>query len=482
MKKYRLSILVALIISVSFLLPADLLARGGGGFSGGGSRSYSAPSRSHSYSAPSHSAPSHNTYSPPKTNYDSGAANALHSEQSQRNYLRANPKALDSGVRDPGYIAKERARSLSPNLSEERMGSRQARERVIYSDYSSRPIPQSYRSYNDGINIWFWMWLMDRPQYRDQYIYHHQQDMDPSRLSDLRAKDADLDSRLKSLETQGVKRDSSYVPPGVDADLTYSDDEVSRVYKAKTSSRFGYYLFGFIVLLLLSGFAIGYIRHGGKSEEKNSDDDFGAKSKPARKDARAMMPTVHESFYNPLNAEIGGFVSIPLQDLSGRQFSLVEIDDYARHIANKKFQFADYICQDGDTWITLRANPITGGDPYSTKKLNILGLYPHREFDYDEEFHKEILPTGTIEVKDDDGKVIATYMRLNNLKDPYTAEVYAFKDKSEPYEVGECDYWDFAREVDGKTEFYFVEMDKENGTFTTYRGVEVESVDILPAA
>ena len=77
---------------------------------------------------------------------------------------------------------------------------------------------------------------MDRGQRdRDLWVYNHRDEMDQDRYHDLVQKDADLERRLHELEQQGVARDPSYTPVGIDQDLMYNDHEVQQAY-AKNQS------------------------------------------------------------------------------------------------------------------------------------------------------------------------------------------------------------------------------------------------------
>jgi hypothetical protein len=54
--------------------------------------------------------------------------------------------------------------------------------------------------------------------------------MDAARYQALLASDQQLEARVGQLETQQAARDPSYVPPGLDRDLMYSDRYVAHSY------------------------------------------------------------------------------------------------------------------------------------------------------------------------------------------------------------------------------------------------------------
>ncbi len=184
--------------------------------------------------------------------------------------------------------------------------------------------------------------------------------------------------------------------------------------------------------------------------------------------------------FNPLKAKIGDFVSIDFADLGGKNFTVVEIDVYKREIGGEIFEFADYILREGDIWVHLRVYPISNADPYSHKHCDSLILFPDFEMAYDKNFHEVILPSGILEVKNENNNILATYNRRDNLKEPFEAEVKVIEDSAKPPKIENWHFWDFERQTeDKKIEYYFVEMNTENGWFQMYRGFEVSEKDIL---
>lgn len=267
MKKLR-SKSIAILLAFFFIafLPSGLLAKGGGGGGGGGrsfgggSRSYSSPSRSYSapsrsYSSPSspsrsYSSPSTPTPSPstkpdytapstpkPKTDFDSAARQAQQRQESKKSFDTAKAERAPKQVASSGYTAKDqRIRDLRRELNYQKMENRSLRQQQTFGGYYGRST--SYH-YNDGFNIWFWLWLMDRPHHeRDTWVYNHRDQMDPARYEELKRNDKDLENRLKALEEKGVTKDPTYTPSGIDKDLMYSDEKVAEVYKEANTSKF----------------------------------------------------------------------------------------------------------------------------------------------------------------------------------------------------------------------------------------------------
>ena len=105
------------------------------------------------------------------------------------------------------------------------------RERRIYSTYSpyySRPIVV----YNSSpYNSYFWWWmLVRRLEELDMWAYCHRFDMYSARYQALLAHDANLEARIRQLETQKAAVNPSYTPTGIDPDLQYTDNFVDSVY------------------------------------------------------------------------------------------------------------------------------------------------------------------------------------------------------------------------------------------------------------
>lgn len=222
----------------------------GGSSSSGSSRSYSTPS------VPSAPSPSYSygssSSSKPKTNYDSAARQAQQKQESKKSFDAAKAERVpqQTTTSSRGY-QDQRVRDLKRDLSYAKMENRNLRQQQTFGGYYGRATPYHY---NDGFNIWFWLWLMDRPHHeRDTWVYNHRDQMDPARYEELKRNDKDLENRLKALEENGATKDPTYAPSGIDKDLMYSDEKVAEVYKEANTSKFPW---GWLGLGLL---AIGLI-------------------------------------------------------------------------------------------------------------------------------------------------------------------------------------------------------------------------------
>jgi hypothetical protein len=128
---------------------------------------------------------------------------------------------------------------------------RSFRTRTFFAPYAWRPVVV----YRDPYNSFFWWWLLDRSlDDRAYWAYHHRYDMDPARYQALLADNQELRSRVDQLETQQLPRNSTYVPPGLDRDLMYSDQQVAQAYHNRPT-RSG--TAAFWVLAIPTGLAVG---------------------------------------------------------------------------------------------------------------------------------------------------------------------------------------------------------------------------------
>ena len=138
------------------------------------------------------------------------------------------------------------------------LSSRPVRIYNVFNPYYSRPMV----IYRDPYNSLFWWWLLDRSiDDRAGWAYHHRYDMDPARYQALVANDQQLATRVEQLEAQQAPRDPSYVPPGVDRDLMYSDRHVEQLYSNRptASGVFAFWLLAVPTALGVTGFFIWLI-------------------------------------------------------------------------------------------------------------------------------------------------------------------------------------------------------------------------------
>jgi hypothetical protein len=220
-------------------------------YSGGGSNSSSSSSSSHSSSSGSSSSSGHSYSAPSRPaaaarssshdDFDSAAA-----DDARRAASRHANSSSGSSSASPSYSSSNNSSSSSSNSRSYRNDSvsqsirrtyttntyvtRNVRFQTCYgprySYYSSRP--RFY--YHDPINDIFWYWLLDQSiDVQAQWAYNHREQLDDARYQSLLNQNAAISARMLMLQSQGVTRDPSYTPRGMDPDLQYSDDYVKSV-------------------------------------------------------------------------------------------------------------------------------------------------------------------------------------------------------------------------------------------------------------
>jgi hypothetical protein len=128
----------------------------------------------------------------------------------------------------------------------------------VFYPYESHPVV----IYRDSYSSLFWWWLMDRSiEERAQWAYHHRNDMDPERYQALVTQNQELEQRVEQLETNQAPRDPSYVPPGLDRDLMYSERAVEHAYSNRptTGGRIAFGVFAVPALIAFVCFFIWFI-------------------------------------------------------------------------------------------------------------------------------------------------------------------------------------------------------------------------------
>ena len=205
-----------------------------------------------SSAAPAPAAKAKSDLSVPAFSFDSAAAHARKEEASQAKYREFKrpdagtpspvPAVLPTTAHTPAYRVK------TPPLPSSAGGSyrptvyvpepsvlktRPVRVYAILNPYYSRP----WVTYHDPYNSLFWWWLLDRSlDDRAWWAYHHRYDMDPARYQALLSNDQQLGARVEQLEAQQAPRDPNFVPAGLDRDLMYSDQYVTRSYSNRPTT------------------------------------------------------------------------------------------------------------------------------------------------------------------------------------------------------------------------------------------------------
>jgi hypothetical protein len=205
---------------------------------------------------------------------------------------------------------------------------------------------------------------------------------------------------------------------------------------------------------------------------------------------------VEFKYTNPAKAKIGCSFTIDAFGLRGLLFTLKEIVEYNRTVNGKELKFADYVLLarpvDGEeTWVRMRFMPLALKDADASH--TVLVLHKYDEFKFMDELDKAL--------RDDTGELVINggtdaeekYWRVNDIRGSYTADISVISDadgngkvESNEVENRELEYWDFSRITldEAKQEFVqylFVELDKDCGMQTMWRGEEVDphSITVL---
>jgi hypothetical protein len=197
--------------------------------------------------------------------YDEAAARAQAMANSRAAFTQAQqprPAYTDpKGESRPIDAQDKTVQVLREQLDQERWLNRQARTRTFYDRYWAQPTVV----YHDAYNSWFWYWLLDRSlDDRAYWAYNHRADMDQQRYRDLLTRDAQLEGRIRQLEAEARPVDPTYVPPGVDRDLVYTDDYVNAVYNPQPVPRY-YASHGHspavvvLVIVVIVGFGVWFV-------------------------------------------------------------------------------------------------------------------------------------------------------------------------------------------------------------------------------
>ena len=285
---------LAIFIAVFALLmgSADVFA-GKGGYSAGdssysgGSKSYSAdastPKSNYSagastpksnYSAGA-STPKSNYSDTPKTKQPSGGFLGGQSTAQQKQASRDAYKAAQQSTRESYSKAPDSEKAnvvrgspayqqstVRRTITHERYVTYENRCGSFYGGYYNQPISPYYSTFqsNPTINIWFWMWLMEKADQneRSNWVYNHRSQMSDAEYQALCQKDANLEARVKQLEASGTEQNPDYIPTALqdNPDLQYNSHFVKAAADDNTGPSFGTVCLWILGILAVLG-AIG---------------------------------------------------------------------------------------------------------------------------------------------------------------------------------------------------------------------------------
>jgi hypothetical protein len=217
-------------------------------YSSGSGKDYS------SGASPAASGTKRSDSAPNSFSFDTAAARARKEEASKQDFNRykeerqnANTRPVASDNRaytgPPPPIQTTRTVTRTVYVPDSyTIRTRSARWGSVFTPYYYRPIVV----YRDSYSSFFWWWLLDQSlDQRAYWAYHHRWDMDDARYQALLASDARLQTRISELEAQQVAQDPSFTPTGLDRDLMYNDQYVSRAYSNRptTGGKIAFWIF-----------------------------------------------------------------------------------------------------------------------------------------------------------------------------------------------------------------------------------------------
>lgn len=209
--------------------------------------------------------------------------------------------------------------------------------------------------------------------------------------------------------------------------------------------------------------------------------------------AKAKGP-IELQITNPLKLKVGTNVRVDSIDLKDLVFSVKRVLEYKRDIGGQSHFFTDYDLLarpfgSDEVKLRLRLNPMESPDPASGLTHNVVLLRSYEEMAYDKGLHDVLKDTTKLFEVLEDGVCTERYYRINDVQDPYGADVTVLKegdtdlDALEKYSVS---YWDYWRETTDEAgtkfnQFLFVEMDNDSGYFWMWRGEETipENVSVI---
>ncbi len=131
----------------------------------------------------------------------------------------------------------------------------------FYGSYYNRPY-----YYNDYYSPFLMSWMLSdaiSSQQRALWMYHHQNDMDRQRYSEMLARDSRLQAEIDALKAQNIAQNPGYVPPQMqdNPDVMFNKEFVNAsINPVETSSAgFGTFVWYFFLFTVCGAFLVGFV-------------------------------------------------------------------------------------------------------------------------------------------------------------------------------------------------------------------------------
>jgi hypothetical protein len=368
--------------------------------------------------------------------------------------------------------------TLRREVTPEQYANRPERKRQVFGPMQ----PANPPVFRDPFGPFFYLWLLERATADDRarWAYNHRAEMDQARWADMVGRDPQLEARVRQLEAQGRPADPTYVPEPIkhDPDLMYNDGYVAAVWNPQSAPQqrpsgfpWGAVLLcvAFLCVVLLGAICVGLwvVR---KQSAKRPAEGPGTKA-----------GTGPQTIDNPLGIECGSLVTIDELDFRGKNYRVVEIQEYDHDVGGKHFRLVNYVLQFDNEVVRVRA--VRGED-----RLRAMLLTLYDDLAYNEALHNTVRDdTGKFVVDDAEARLHEEYWRVEDVRQSYHANVTKLhresKDSAPQVSHSHLEYWDYWRdtEVDGVkvTQYLYVEMDADTGWFQIWRGMETDPERIL---
>lgn len=194
-------------------------------------------------------------------------------------------------------------------------------------------------------------------------------------------------------------------------------------------------------------------------------------------------PIPKDTIYNPLGAKIGTAISINTPDYQEETYEVSEIREINRCVNENNHQFSDYVLKEN---LRVRVVPCLE-KAIGNKQIQVLVLSRYDEIAFSQELLDLVTKNTQFEINNSDTSEQIDFFRpsydnKSRMQLTWETSVTTRKKSGEGLEINlksRMSYWDYSRETKDEAkqdyvDYLFVEMNKDNGMFQLWRGVEVD--------
>jgi len=195
-------------------------------------------------------------------------------------------------------------------------------------------------------------------------------------------------------------------------------------------------------------------------------------------------PKPENSIGNLLKLHCGDYICARVLEEDDRPFTVTEVREYRRSIAQQDYRFTDYLLERGDQVRILRANPRARAGALP-QDCDLLWLKIFYEMEFDQNVRNAVTQKVFEVDNNDDGTPDAFYDALSAGQEGFLADIRAARSGNPQISSRKLRYWDFYRKGDPKQGeraeediFFFVEIDEGDGYTTMLEGAKISGGDI----